>query len=102
MTLDNNKNIIKHSSTIQSSGVASELERKIWNVLLLNAFEDQLKTRDTFSVIFGNANYFIFIQYLQYKHIVLNITKVSHKRYNIRAMQSLLYPVNYRHTLYTI
>jgi hypothetical protein len=43
------REIIKHSSAIQTTGEASLLERKTWNVLLLNAFDD-LKKQDSFEI----------------------------------------------------
>jgi len=53
--LENKRNIIKHSSAIQTSGEASLLERKAWNVLLMNAF-DSLKSEDIFKISIGDLN----------------------------------------------
>jgi len=47
--LSGKREIIKHSSAIQTTGEASLLERKTWNVLLLNAFDD-LKKQDSFEI----------------------------------------------------
>ena len=55
MALGKKRSIIKHSSAIQTSGEASLLERKTWNVLLLNAYDD-LKDRDVFEISIGELN----------------------------------------------
>ena len=49
MALTGKREILKHSGAIQTSGEASLLERKTWNILLLNAFDD-LKKKDRFEV----------------------------------------------------
>ena len=49
MALSGKREIIKHSSAIQTTGEASLLERKAWNILLLNAF-DELKNKDAFEI----------------------------------------------------
>lgn len=45
----NKKEVIKHSSVIQISNKINFLERRSWNVLLANAFDD-LKEKDIFEI----------------------------------------------------
>ena len=49
MNLSSKREIIKHSGATQVSGESSALERKVWNFLLLNAFDD-LKKKDQFKI----------------------------------------------------
>lgn len=53
--MENKRTIIKHSSAIQTSGEASLLERKAWNVLLMNAFDD-LKDQEVYKISIGDLN----------------------------------------------
>ena len=44
------KEVIKHSAAIQTSNDVNLLQRRAWNVLLANAFEDLLKQEDIYSI----------------------------------------------------
>ena len=48
----NGKDVIKHSGAIHMSGGVSLLERKTWNVLLANAFND-LEQQETYEIKLG-------------------------------------------------
>ncbi|MBF0203794.1 MAG: RepB family plasmid replication initiator protein, partial [Desulfamplus sp.] len=45
----NKKDVIKHSAAIQISNKVSVLQRRAWNVLLANAF-DELEKKDTYQL----------------------------------------------------
>ncbi|MFW9880320.1 MAG: RepB family plasmid replication initiator protein [Candidatus Thorarchaeota archaeon] len=49
MSLSNKKEVIKHSAAIQISNVVNLLQRRAWNILLANAFDD-LGNKDEFEI----------------------------------------------------
>jgi plasmid replication initiation protein len=70
------KEVIKHSAAIQTSNNINLLQRRAWNVLLANAFDDLLKSEDVYSITIKDL-----CDYLKY-----NSKDEKHIKESLRAL----------------